>query len=69
MFIAVSRVQKRVFWSNRLKSHERIGPHNLNIISLIVGSLLGSSYLEKRSHLSSVRIIFIKYSDNVENLM
>ena len=69
MLIAVSRVQKRVFWSSRLKSHERIGPHNLNIISLIVGSLLSSSYLEKRSHLSSIRIILIKYSNNAEYLM
>ena len=63
--------QKRSFWSNRLKSGERIGPHNLNIISLILGSLLSSSYLEKRSDESGagVRIIFIKYSNNVEYIM
>lgn len=67
----ISHVQKRSFWSNRLKSGERIGPHNLNIISLIVGSLLSSSYLEKRSHESGggVRIIFIKYGNNVEYIM
>lgn len=36
-----------------------------------MGSLLSSSYLEKRSHESgaSVRIVFIKYSNNVEYIM
>ena len=47
----------------------RIGPHNLNIISLIVGSLLSYSYLEKRSSGLGVRIVFIKYSNNVEYLI
>jgi len=67
----VASVQKRSFiwYSNKLKSHQRIGPHNLNIISLIVGSLLSGSYLEKKSHGLGVRIIFIKYSNNVEYLM
>lgn len=53
----------------KLKSVERIGPHNLDVISLIVGSLLSNSYLEKRSLTSSVRIVFIKYSNNVEYLV
>jgi hypothetical protein len=65
----IIRIQKRFFFSRKLKSIERIGPHNLNIISLIVGSLLSSSYLEKRPHGLGVRIIFIKYSNNVEYLM
>jgi len=51
---------------NKLKSFQ--GPHNINIISLIIGSLLSSSYLEKRDN-GSIRIIFIKYSNNVEYLM
>ena len=61
--------QKRSFWSNRLKSHERIGPHNLDVISLIVGSLLSNSYLEKRKSGLGIRIVFIKCSNNVEYLM
>ncbi len=44
------------------------GPHNLNIISLIVGSLLSNSYLEKRES-GSIRVVFIKYSNNVEYLI
>lgn len=62
-------VQKRSFFSMKLKSIERIGPHNLNIISLIIGSLLSNSYLEKRSQGVGVRIVFIKHSNNVEYLM
>lgn len=70
MLMMVTPVKKRFFFSKNLKSHQRIGPHNLNIISLIVGSLLSSSYMERRSDEldGGVRIIFIKYSDNVESI-
>jgi hypothetical protein len=61
--------QKRFFFSRKLKSINRVGPHNLDVISLIVGSLLSNSYLEKRENGLGVRIIFIKYSNNVEYLM
>jgi len=61
--------QKRSFFSMKFKSIERVGPHNLNIISLIIGSLLSISYLEKRSQGVGVRIVFVKYSNNVEYLM
>lgn len=63
--------------TNRFKSIEKIGPHNLDVISLIIGSLLSNSYLEKRNNSApatqkseeSIRIIFVKCSDNVEYLM
>ena len=61
--------QKRSFGSNRLKPHQRIGPHDLDVISLIVGSLLSNSYLEKREYGLGIRIIFVKWSNNVEYLM
>jgi hypothetical protein len=61
--------QKRLFFSMKLKSEERIGPHDLDVLSLIVGSLLINSYLEKREHGLGIRIIFIKCSNNVEYLM
>ena len=61
--------QKRFFFSNKLKSKERIGPHNLDVISLIVGSLLTNTYLEKRKNGLAIRITFVKCSNNVEFLM
>jgi hypothetical protein len=33
----------------RVKAASRIGPHNLDVISVIVGSLLGDCYANKRS--------------------
>lgn len=39
-----------------------------NLMSLIVGSLLSNSYLEKRNNNSGVRIVFIKCSNNIEYL-
>lgn len=69
MFIMHTCNQKRWFFSRKLKSIERIGPHNLDVISLIIGSLLSFSYLEKRDYGLGIRIVFIKYSNNVEYLM
>ena len=62
-------IQKRFFFSNELKSTERIGPHNIDVISIIVGSLLSNSYIEKRDKGFGFRIIFINSSNNVEYLM
>lgn len=67
MFLMHTCNQKRFFFSNKLNSSQRIGPQNLNIISLIIGSLLSYSYLEKRG--CGIRIIFTKCSNNVEYLM
>ena len=55
--------------SSKLKSFQ--GRHNKDVISLIVGSLLSNSYLEKKEDngLLKIRIIFIKYSNNIEYLM
>ena len=50
-------------------SVERIGPHNIDIISMIIGSLLGDGYLEKRKQGVGTRIKFEQSSDNVEYLM
>jgi hypothetical protein len=58
----------------KIGSADIIGPHNLvagEVISLIVGSLLGNSYLEKRENnrFAGTRITFVQVSDNVEYLM
>ena len=62
-------IQKRFFFSKKLKSRERIGPHNIEVISRIIGSLLSNSYIEKREEGYGFRIIFIDYSNSVEYLM
>nr|YP_009711341.1 hypothetical protein [Russula griseocarnosa]QGI24999.1 hypothetical protein [Russula griseocarnosa] len=53
----------------KLTSKERIGPHNKDIISMIIGSTLGDTHLEKRKNGIGTRIIFEQSSDNVEYLM
>ena len=50
-------------------SVERIGPHNIDIISMIIGSLLGDGHLEKRKQGVGTRLKFEQSSDNVEYLM
>jgi LAGLIDADG DNA endonuclease family/NADH-Ubiquinone oxidoreductase (complex I), chain 5 N-terminus len=52
-----------------LLSCERIGPHNIDIISIIVGSTLGDTHLEKRKQGKGTRIIFEQCNRNVEYLM
>jgi len=53
----------------KLSSYERIGPHNIDIISIIIGSTLGDTHLEKRKKGIGTRIIFEQCSKNVEYLM
>jgi len=53
----------------KLTSKERIGPHNIDIISMVIGSSLGDTHLEKRKNGIGTRIIFEQSSNNVEYLM
>jgi hypothetical protein len=65
---------KRTFFSDgatnkRIFSLQRIGPHNIDILSIIIGSTLGNTHLEKRKKGKGTRIIFEQCSKNVEYLM
>lgn len=53
----------------KLTSKDRIGPHNLDIISMIIGSTLGDTHLEKRKNGIGTRVIFEQSNNNVEYLM
>jgi ubiquinol-cytochrome c reductase cytochrome b subunit len=53
----------------KLSSKERIGPHNIDIISMIIGSTLGETHLEKRKNGIGTRVIFEPSNRNVEYLM
>lgn len=55
--------------NTKLSSNQRIGPHNLDVISIIIGSILGDSHLEKRKNGLGTRIIFEQSNRNVEYLM
>jgi ubiquinol-cytochrome c reductase cytochrome b subunit len=55
--------------SKKLTSKERIGPHNIDIISIIIGSTLGDTHLEKRKNGIGTRVIFEQSNRNVEYLM
>jgi hypothetical protein len=55
--------------SIRLNSMKRIGPHNIDILSLIIGSTLGDSHLEKRIGGKGTRVIFEQSNKNVEYLL
>jgi hypothetical protein len=52
-----------------LSSSKRIGPHNIDIISIIIGSTLGDTHLEKRQNGLGTRIKFEQSNNNVEYLM
>jgi hypothetical protein len=53
----------------RLKSQYRIGPHNKNVISIIVGSLLGDGHAEKRLKGLGTRISFHQENTHVEYIL
>src|ERR1700709_561478 len=54
--------------TKKLISTKRIGPHNIDIISIIMGSTLGDTHLEKRNKGIGTRIIFEQSNKNVEYL-
>ena len=47
----------------KLKSQYRIGPHNYDILCLLMGSLLGDAFAEQRVEKGGTRISF--YQENV----
>ena len=49
--------KQRYYHINNIRSKNRIGPHNLDIISVIIGSLLGDAYANNRSG-EGVRICY-----------
>ncbi len=51
------------------KKIKRVGPHNIDIISLIIGSTLGNTHLEKRKGGLGTRVVFEQSNKNVEYLM
>lgn len=53
----------------KISSKKRIGPHNLDVLSFLFGSLLGDTHAEVRSPNNSVRFSFKQSSRNVEYLM
>jgi len=53
----------------RVLAHERIGPHNIDIVSIIVGSTLGDAHLERRRRGKGTRIIFEQCNKNIEYLL
>jgi len=50
-----------------IRSNNRIGPHNIDVLSLILGSMLGDSTAEK--HGKGTRIILQQENNNVEYLI
>nr|YP_009710057.1 putative LAGLIDADG homing endonuclease [Coleochaete scutata]QFU80162.1 putative LAGLIDADG homing endonuclease [Coleochaete scutata] len=60
-------MHKRSFHMNNIRAIKRIGPHNNDVISVIVGSLLGDAYANRRSG-EGVRICFRQGSKNKEYL-
>jgi LAGLIDADG DNA endonuclease family/NADH-Ubiquinone oxidoreductase (complex I), chain 5 N-terminus len=69
--IGLNRLGNDIFDSKNLKlsSKERIGPHDIDIISMIIGSTLGESHLERRPNGIGTRVIFEQSNNNVEYLM
>lgn len=55
--------------SNNNVTPFKIGPHNIDVISIIIGSTLGDTHLEKRSNGVGTRLKFVQSNKNVEYLM
>jgi ubiquinol-cytochrome c reductase cytochrome b subunit len=54
---------------NKIKGIYRIGPHNMDIISIIFGSLLGDAHAEKRLLGIGTRIRFFQEDTHVKYIL
>ena len=47
---------KRNFYTQKLYAHQRTGPHNKDVLSVLVGNLLGDGHAEKRNNSTRFQI-------------
>jgi ubiquinol-cytochrome c reductase cytochrome b subunit len=55
--------------TTRIRALKRIGPHNIDILSIIFGSLLGDAYAEYRKQGKGTRISFMQESSHITYLL
>lgn len=68
--LGIFLISKRSFHiEGKINSNKRIGPHNIEIIQVIIGILLGDGHLEKRNTGIGTRLIIEQTNKNVEYLM
>jgi Cytochrome c oxidase subunit III/LAGLIDADG DNA endonuclease family len=57
------------FNSPRINSRERIGPHNIDVLSILIGSLLGDGHMERDKNGFGSRFVFYQSKCNGEYLL
>ena len=56
-FLTSLQNQRRFYYISNIRAINRIGPHNEDVVSVIIGSILGDSYANQRSG-EGVRICY-----------
>jgi len=65
----LNSLNRKFYTNSKIPSTKRIGPHDIDIISILIGAILGDTHLEKRKTGKGTRIKFEQSSKNVEYLM
>jgi ubiquinol-cytochrome c reductase cytochrome b subunit len=63
IYLAANKIAKRI------KAEKRVGPHNIDILCIFYGSLLGDTHAERRVHGKGTRLSFSQESKNEEYLL
>ena len=69
IFTSISIISAKGKQVNRIRANYRIGPHNLEILSIIYGTLLGDSHAELRESGNGTRISFYQEANHKEYLL
>jgi len=67
IFIIIYLAENKIV--RRIKAEKRIGPHNIDILSIFYGTLLGDSHAERRKNGNGTRLSFSQESKNEEYLL
>jgi len=68
IFIRVINITTNITY-NKLNGSTRIGPHNIDILSIIYGSLLGDAHGEKRLAGLGTRITFYQEGSHLKYIL
>ena len=67
IFTSISIISAKGKQVNRIRANYRIGPHNLEILNIIYGTLLGDAHAERR--INGTRISFYQEANHAEYLL
>jgi len=60
--LGLIKIQRKYYQKSNIRAFKRIGPQNEEVLSIIIGSLLGDAYANSRTGEGVINLLQTKYS-------